>query len=178
MIASAELTIESFEKNTGENLEVSSLPAPSLSLNWLFVDSPLPAGARQRLGSIALIGDTASIPPLSLRASAESRAVPAGGGEVSIEPGILFLMPEPSGSALLLSGIAALWVLSRRGRRVTRPRLAIALLFAAAAAFAGSPGPRRAAPWAIVDTQTSVAARGAPWRSLPHGGDTVDIMSS
>ena len=23
----------------------------------------------------------------------------------------------------------------------------------------------------------SVAGRGAPWRSLPHGGDTVDIIS-
>ena len=165
MIASAELTILSFEKNTGENLEVSSLPAPSLSLNWLFVDSPLPAGARQRLGSIQLTGDPDTIPPLSLRASAESRAVPAGGGEVSIDPGILFLMPEPSGSALLLSGIAALWVLSRRGRRVTRPLLAIALLFAAA------PAPTRADPLNLLSPKSLLASPEFQGESLAAVGD-------
>lgn len=165
MIASAELTILSFEKNTGENLEVSSLPAPSLSLNWLFVDSPLPAGARQRLGSIELTGDPDTTPPLSLRASAESRAVPAGGGEVSIDPGILFLMPEPSGSALLLSGIAALWVLSRRGRRVTRPLLAIALLFAAA------PAPTRADPLNLLSPKSLLASPEFQGESLAAVGD-------
>ncbi|MGE4651576.1 MAG: hypothetical protein AAEJ53_11875, partial [Myxococcota bacterium] len=145
-------------------------PAASLSLNWLFVDSPLPAGYRQRLGSITLSGEP-STPPLSLRASAESRAVPAGGGEISIDPGILFLMPEPSGSALLLSGIAALWVLSRRRRHAAHSLLVVGLLLSTA------PTPTRADSLLEVKIQAAPEFQGESLAALGdvNGDEVADL---
>ena len=130
-------TISNFVPNGEENLASSTIQASTLlRINWMFRVSnnepgpPLDNKGPQRIGVIYLSNPSGALG--KLRVTAESRAAHVGGGEVAIDPRVL-LMPEPSRGALLLLGIATLWVLSRGGRRRASSLLLVPLLLASPA---------------------------------------------